>query len=231
MARQSGWDHELIRTEWFLAMPFTRVVGDMGPEGIREILIGADELATAMDVVRTRLQSVRDGYHVPTEADVEDVWHLLRSQSGAPRRSQAMHVVQLSMYALIGAIITAASFIGATVVDEVAAYWLAGLAAVGAIGAVGTLVRRRFAHFTRDLVAAGAVAFLLGWIIGAPLANAAPIKMLRGCEVNYSGCLPIVDDLDCADVTGMIQVLGQDVYRLDRDTDGQACEWNEKPSE
>ncbi|MEN9710493.1 MAG: hypothetical protein RL441_485 [Actinomycetota bacterium] len=231
LSRQASWSHELIRTEWFLAMPFTRVQGDMGPEAIREILIGADELTRALEIIRTRLESVRDGYHVPNSADVEDVWHLLRSQSGAPRRSNAVHVLQLSLFALAGVIITAACFVGAEISDQSAAYWLAALMAVGGVSFLGIYVRRRFAHFARDVIAAGVIAFLIGWIAGAPLANAAPIKTMRGCEANYGGCLPIVDDLDCADIEAMVEVTGEDVYRLDRDNDGKACEWNETPVE
>lgn len=49
-----------------------------------------------------------------------------------------------------------------------------------------------------------------------------------GCQPSYSPCLPIVDDLDCADVRAMglapVRVEGPDVYRLDRDGDGLGCE-------
>jgi hypothetical protein len=44
-----------------------------------------------------------------------------------------------------------------------------------------------------------------------------------GCSPNYSGCLPITDDLNCTEVTGTVQVLGRDIYRLDGDGDGYAC--------
>ena len=45
------------------------------------------------------------------------------------------------------------------------------------------------------------------------------------CHPSYEGaCLPIVDDLDCADVPGTVRVVGPDVYRLDRDKDGWGCE-------
>lgn len=47
------------------------------------------------------------------------------------------------------------------------------------------------------------------------------------CHPNYSPCLPIVDDLDCADIpTGKRPVVvkrGNDPYRLDGDGDGIAC--------
>jgi endonuclease YncB( thermonuclease family) len=49
-----------------------------------------------------------------------------------------------------------------------------------------------------------------------------------GCHPSYSPCLPIVSDLDCADVRAMglapVRVLGSDPYRLDGDNDGWGCE-------
>ena len=52
------------------------------------------------------------------------------------------------------------------------------------------------------------------------------------CDPNYSGCVPIASDVDCAGgsgdgpayVKGPIQVIGDDIYDLDRDGDGIACE-------
>lgn len=45
-----------------------------------------------------------------------------------------------------------------------------------------------------------------------------------GCAPGYSPCLPIVDDLDCADIEGSVTVTGSDQYRLDSDGDGIGCE-------
>jgi hypothetical protein len=46
-----------------------------------------------------------------------------------------------------------------------------------------------------------------------------------GCDANYSGCVPDVGyDLDCADIDGPVQVLGNDPHGFDRDGDGYACE-------
>lgn len=53
-----------------------------------------------------------------------------------------------------------------------------------------------------------------------------------GCNPNYSGCVPIASDVDCAGgsgngpayVRGPVRVLGVDVYDLDRDKDGIGCE-------
>lgn len=52
------------------------------------------------------------------------------------------------------------------------------------------------------------------------------------CNPNYSGCVPIASDVDCAGgsgdgpayVSGPISVIGSDIYGLDRDKDGIACE-------
>jgi hypothetical protein len=52
------------------------------------------------------------------------------------------------------------------------------------------------------------------------------------CDKNYSGCVPIASDVDCAGgsgngpkyVQGPIRVIGSDIYDLDSDNDGIACE-------
>jgi hypothetical protein len=52
------------------------------------------------------------------------------------------------------------------------------------------------------------------------------------CDPNYSGCVPIDSDVDCAAgegngpsyVAGPVDVTGVDIYDLDRDGDGIACE-------
>lgn len=52
------------------------------------------------------------------------------------------------------------------------------------------------------------------------------------CDPNYSGCVPIASDVDCAGgrgngpayVRGPVRVIGTDIYELDRDGDGIACE-------
>jgi hypothetical protein len=47
------------------------------------------------------------------------------------------------------------------------------------------------------------------------------------CHPSYSPCLPIVADLNCADIPEAkkpITIRGSDPYRLDGDGDGQGCE-------
>ena len=57
----------------------------------------------------------------------------------------------------------------------------------------------------------------------------APVAPPAGnCHPSYSPCLPIVGDLDCADIRALgvapVRVLGSDPYRLDGDGDGLGCE-------
>jgi hypothetical protein len=52
------------------------------------------------------------------------------------------------------------------------------------------------------------------------------------CDPNYSGCVPVASDVDCAGGNGNgpayvkvpVRVNGTDIYDLDRDGDGVACE-------
>jgi len=69
----------------------------------------------------------------------------------------------------------------------------------------------------------------------APAAPPAPpaAGAQGGCDPNYAGaCVPIASDVDCAGgsgngpayVRGPVQVVGTDIYDLDRDGDGVGCE-------
>jgi hypothetical protein len=66
----------------------------------------------------------------------------------------------------------------------------------------------------------------------APVAEPEPESESSGCDPNYSGCVPIASDVDCeggsgngpAYVSGPVRVTGTDIYGLDRDKDGVACE-------
>ncbi|MCV7281359.1 hypothetical protein H7J88_17110 [Mycolicibacterium flavescens] len=60
----------------------------------------------------------------------------------------------------------------------------------------------------------------------------APLRQSSDCDSNYSGCVPVASDVDCAGgsgngpeyVAGPITVIGDDIYELDRDGDGTACD-------
>lgn len=69
----------------------------------------------------------------------------------------------------------------------------------------------------------------MGWIAAfLPVAVQA-----QECHPSYEGvCVPIAEDVDCASgsgdgpeyVEGAVRVVGRDVYGLDREKDGIACE-------
>jgi hypothetical protein len=57
--------------------------------------------------------------------------------------------------------------------------------------------------------------------------------LAQDCDVNYGGvCVPVASDVDCAGgsgngpayVEGPVYIIGSDIYGLDRDGDGVACE-------
>ena len=67
----------------------------------------------------------------------------------------------------------------------------------------------------------------------AAVSKAAPPAPAQGnCDPNYTGCVPIASDVDCAGgkgngpayVRGPVTVIGSDIYALDSDGDGIACE-------
>jgi len=57
-------------------------------------------------------------------------------------------------------------------------------------------------------------------------------KTTESCDSNYTGCVPVASDVDCAGgsgngpayVQGPVKVIGYDKYGLDRDGDGWGCE-------
>lgn len=58
------------------------------------------------------------------------------------------------------------------------------------------------------------------------------VKPVPTCDSNYSDCVPIASDVDCAGgsgngpayTSGPVRVIGSDIYGLDRDGDGWGCE-------
>jgi len=67
----------------------------------------------------------------------------------------------------------------------------------------------------------------------ARIGPGAPLELSRDCHPSYEGvCVPVASAVDCAGgngngpeyVSGPVYVVGEDVYELDRDGDGVACE-------
>lgn len=68
--------------------------------------------------------------------------------------------------------------------------------------------------------------------VGTKVAAQPPAPPVSTCDPNYSGCVPIASDVDClpgkgngpAYISEPVQVIGTDIYDLDSDQDGVACE-------
>lgn len=74
-----------------------------------------------------------------------------------------------------------------------------------------------------------------GTYVAPPPPPPAPVQPAGGCDSNYAdACVPISSDVDCAGgggngpayFDGVARIVGSDVYQLDRDGDGLACEPN-----
>ncbi len=83
----------------------------------------------------------------------------------------------------------------------------------------------------RALTVSFLVAFPLAGVILA-VSSSRPADA-QSCDPNYAGaCVPTASDVDCAGgsgngpayVRGPVYVIGRDIYGLDRDGDGVACE-------
>lgn len=70
---------------------------------------------------------------------------------------------------------------------------------------------------------AGTVA-VLGGLVWWLMSGTTTAGVSDTCHPSYEPCLPVTDDLDCADIRTVVTVRGEDVYGLDRDGDGEACE-------
>jgi len=75
--RQPEWSKGLIRSEWFVVMPFTEVTSDMSTEARRELLIGKSDLDQIMPNIRTTLGSTLNNDPQPNADDIDLALSLL----------------------------------------------------------------------------------------------------------------------------------------------------------
>jgi hypothetical protein len=72
---------------------------------------------------------------------------------------------------------------------------------------------------------------VLGFAVVVALSSTA-YAASDACDPNYDPCVPVASDVDCASgagngpayVEGPVQVIGKDIYGLDRDDNGVGCE-------
>lgn len=226
--RQSEWQLGLIRSEWFVAMPFTVVEGDMGPEGRRELLIGKYDVANLMKQIREVLSSPLNADKFPTKENIELAISLLKRPANGdlvigygPLENRKVRGLVLGL-ALAG-LNAAICFSGFSVEIEFAAVLISiiGSLGLGSIAMQFGFIGNKHLRFYSTI---GVLAYVVGFALGYYAHDRSHHQVV--CDTNYSGCVPTNTDVDCIDLAEPVRVLGVDVYSLDRDGDGKACEWN-----
>lgn len=223
--RQPEGPQVLPRVEWFVAMPFTEVTGDLGPEGRREQLIGRGDLASAVERITAALSASADASPVPSERDVHALLQLLhRPMAGTERASAARRRWRASL--IVGALLASLGAVEGLLLG--AATWLLASGALLAVLAAGfhSWIPLAGHPIRRRLISATLAATCFAGGASAAIAVAPQIGATTSCNSSYAPCVPVVPDLDCADLSGTVQVLKDDPYGLDRDGDGIGCEWN-----
>ena len=75
--RQPEWTTGLIRSEWFVVMPFTKITGDMSTEARRELLVGSSDLDQLLPNIRKTLGSTLNNDPQPNADDIDLALSLL----------------------------------------------------------------------------------------------------------------------------------------------------------
>jgi hypothetical protein len=81
--RQPEWSHGLIRSEWFVVLPFTEISGDMSTEARRELLVGKSDLDQLLPHVRRTLGSTLNNDPQPNAEDIDLALSLLLRKKDA----------------------------------------------------------------------------------------------------------------------------------------------------
>jgi len=227
--RQPDWQHPLLRTEWFLALPATDVEGDLSPEARRDLLFDRSDVDTMLPRIRMELASTLNSDHVPDSEWVETALTLLLRQ--VQDQGASVDIV----HPLKNPTKVRALMLGLIVVNAFAAY----LATVTLSGP-GTLAVCAFTlsatcliwwlvghqHVSLKTLLKVPLTPLVGIVIGIVLGVFATNgnSLLISCDSNYEPCVPVSEDVNCSELTTQVVVTGEDVYQLDRDGDGIACE-------
>lgn len=230
--RQDSWTGGLIRAEWFVALPFTAIDGDMGPEGRRELLLGKNNLAGALDQIRTVLSSPINGDEVLTEESMALAVQLILNSSDksvSVAESRYLGARQANLILLWLLLVGASGFTGYWIdtLDLHPILYLASFA--GCFSGLWFSHKMRVIPNLRKKYASLGFAALLfaSSIYSGSFLSGNPVLDIRECNPNYFPCVPgNTPDVDCNEVDWRVDVIGPDDYNLDRDGDGIGCEWN-----
>ena len=245
--RQPTWGRGLLRSQWFLAFPFTTVSGDMGPEAHREQILGKGDLPTARERIDGALADLTREPDLPDGDWVDQAVALLmeapESSLSDERFSKAAHAS--SRHLPPGLLLALAILASAGVAAGLTLAFGVWGATVAAILVVVTLVvmtsagsrqwlSRRVTIATAGTVAAilaGASVLALSQPPGpnpdqTPTARTASVPGDAPCSTAYDPCVrELPEDRDCPDIGFQVTLVGgSDPYGLDRDGNGLGCE-------
>lgn len=249
--RQPTWGRGLLRSQWFLAFPFTTVSGDMGPEAHREQIVGNGDVPTAREIIDQALSSLTREPDLPDGDWVNQAVDLLMeapdSSLSEERFTKAAHAS--SRHLPGGLLLALAILASAGVAAGLALAFGAWGVAVSVILVSVTLIvmtsagSHQWLSRRATIATAGTgAAILAGASVLAvsqasepppvPSTPAAGIAANARCSPAYEPCVKETsEDRDCTDIGFRVALTGRnDPYGLDRDGNGVGCEvYSERP--
>jgi hypothetical protein len=233
--RQTDWPYGLIRSAWFVAMPFTEVSGDMSPDGKREHLIGKSDLTSLRERIRGVLLDPLNADKLADQEWPDVALSLILRLEHANGDQQKISSTTTSSDSRIPRILFGLGLIGAfavglvmTALFTVRGGWIPAVILLAVFAGVVALTWHKFnaSAFTRSLRKGVAIAGTLGIALGfsATLALYGEDVVQGECDPNYLPCIPIAEKLNCGDIKIAVRVVGTDIHSLDRDKNGTGCE-------
>ena len=197
--RQPTWSRDLVRSQWFIALPHTRVLGDMGPEGRREQIIDSTQIDTARSHIDDAIPPLPSPLY-GTATWVGEAVDLLLSAPDASlsdtRWSEAIPPSRSHRRT-----------------------WFAVSSAAAALAVLGLVVFGWPGAPSEQATSSTPE----GSALSSPQTRTQALG--RGCDPAYSPCVLIAEDRNCPDIGFRVFLTGtNDPYGLDRDGDREGCE-------
>lgn len=244
--RQPQWPWGLLRSQWFLATPFTDVLGDLAPDAPREQVIGKGDLAGIRQIIDEAMDGALREPPPPSEPWVDLAVELILAS--APRRSDNLGhkgghqnrsaVTSIGLLMALTLLASAALGTGLTLAFD---WWGALVSCCLMVGALLGLARFVTSSrlnlswvfataVTTLMLSCGAVLFLAPSrpTEGPPLPTVYESARadVASCSTAYEPCvLELPADRDCPGIGFRVRLTGlDDPYELDLDNDGSGCE-------
>ena len=245
--RQPTWGRGLLRSQWFLAFPFTTVTGDMGPEAHREQILGKGDFDTARERIDSAIAGLTREPAAPDGDWVDQaVGLLMEAPDSSLSDERFAKAARASSHHLpAGLLLALAILASAGVAAGLALAFGTWGAAVAAILVSITLIvmtsagPRRWVSRRATIASAGTGAAVLAGVSVLTLSpspeqspgqdattRTAAMTSDGPCSPAYEPCVrELPEDRDCPDIGFQVILTGQDdPYGLDRDGNGLGCE-------